>query len=100
MSVSNWPGRESGLFYFPKGGGYMKIVSSLVIGFLIGAALLHAKAASAPSTHILITPVGVTDLKSISADMTGTSVVGMSCVPKPMPKAPDAVVCYVATASN
>jgi hypothetical protein len=71
-----------------------------VIGFLIGAVLFHLPHAKATtSTHVFITTVGVTDFKAISTDVSG-AIVGMSCVPKPMPKAPDAVVCYVATASN
>jgi hypothetical protein len=80
----------------------MKIVSSIVIGFLIGVALFHlphAKANSTPSTHVLITTIGVTDFNAISTDVSG-AIVGMSCVPKPMPKAPDAVICYVAATSN
>jgi hypothetical protein len=81
----------------------MKTIIALVAGILLGAILFHmphARANSTTSTHILITTVGITDLKSISADVAGASVLGMSCVPKPLPKAPDAVVCYVATTSN
>lgn len=81
----------------------MKTILSLGMGLLLGAALFHmphVKANSTTSTHILITPVGVTDLKSISADITGSPIVGVSCVPKPLPQAPDAAVCYVAAASN
>jgi hypothetical protein len=81
----------------------MKIISSLAIGLVLGAALSympHAKANSATLTHILITPVGITDFKSITADVAGTPVVGVSCVPKPMPKAPDAAICYVTTTTS
>ena len=81
----------------------MKIVSSLVLGFLMGAVLFHmpyAKANPTASTHIVITTVGINDFKAISTDISTTAVVGMSCIPKPLAKAPDAVVCYVATASN
>jgi hypothetical protein len=81
----------------------MKTVLPLVAGLLLGASLFHApaiKAKSTTSTHIFITPVGITDLKSIPADVDGSPVVGISCVHKPLPKAPDAAVCYVAATND
>jgi hypothetical protein len=81
----------------------LKIVSAVSVGFVIGAMTLHAPVIAAASpqadglVHVLIVPVMMLDTKNaFPSNLPGARVTGISCLPKPQNKLPDAAVCYVA----
>lgn len=68
-----------------------------IAGLVTGIAIQNGRAQS-PKTHVYIVPVFMPDAKTPSPqDLAGSRVVGISCISHPLPKAPDAAVCYVAT---
>lgn len=84
----------------------MKILNlclAAVMGLLVGAFFLRipaTKAAAQPigQVHVSIFPVGMLNAKgTASENLPGLRIVGISCIPKPTPRLPDAAVCYVAT---
>lgn len=79
----------------------------LVSAISFGAATVHYSpmAHAAPQTLgsviVFIRPVSMDDLKlPVDKVISGSRVAGISCIPKPVAKLPDAAVCYVATDSN
>jgi hypothetical protein len=80
-----------------------KVCLGMATGFLLGAWLFQAKAAKANpqelgQVHVYIRPIQMLDAhNSASQNVSGGTFVGISCIPKPSPKLPDAAVCYVAT---
>jgi len=80
---------------------FLKIGLAALFGFVLGAILFHtptARAAAQATTHVFIVPVWMPDAKTPQpSDLSGARIAGISCVPKPLPNAPDATVCYVAT---
>jgi hypothetical protein len=80
---------------------FLKIGLAVSVGFALGIALFRTpevKAQQAGSVVLFIHPVLVFDQKMpIDKAITGSRVDGISCIPKPTTKLPDAAVCYVAT---
>jgi hypothetical protein len=78
---------------------FLKIALATTISFILGAMLSHAPTAKAnPPSHVFIVPVWMADAKTPQpADLPGNRIAGISCIPKPADKSPDAAVCYVAT---
>jgi hypothetical protein len=80
-----------------------KVISAAVIGFIIGAWLFYtgivkAKPQDTGTAHVYIVPVTMLDTKTpLPQNLPGVRIAGISCVAKPMPKFPDAAICYVAT---
>ena len=74
------------------------------IGFVLGAWLfsigeVKPKAQETETTHVIIVPVTMLDAKSsLPQNLPGARIAGISCIAKPMPRHPDAAVCYLATA--
>ena len=85
---------------------FLKIGSVLVIGFIVGAALFHgptvkANPQASGSVMLFIHPVLMLDAKTpIPKTVSGGRVAGISCIPKPEKRLPDAAVCYIATDNN
>jgi hypothetical protein len=79
----------------------VKISLAVALGIVLGIALFHTsgvKAQGAGNVVVFIHPVMVLDQKMpIDTVITGSRVDGISCIPKPTSKLPDAAVCYVAT---
>lgn len=82
----------------------LKIGLAVLAGFVLSAAIFHTpavKAQESGTTHVFIHPVIMFNVKSgASQDLPGSRIAGISCIPKPLTKAPDAAVCYVATSLN
>jgi hypothetical protein len=80
---------------------FLKIGMAVLAGFALGIVLFRApamKAQEAGNVMVFIHPISVLDQKMpIDAAITGSRVDGISCIPKPIAKLPDAAICYVAT---
>ena len=78
-----------------------KITLAVLCGLVLGATLFRTPAVNAnPATaaHVFIVPIWMADAKAPQpADLPGSRIAGISCIPKPADKSPDAAVCYVAT---
>lgn len=89
---------------------FLKIGLTTTISFILGAMLSHAPTAKAnPSeqkyaqvnAHVFVVPVWMVDEKTPqTADLPGNRIAGISCIPHPTDKMPNAAVCYVATSLN
>jgi hypothetical protein len=81
-----------------------KTCLGVVVGFVLGTWLFQTGAVKANPqetglAHVYIVPVAMLDAKSpVPQNLPGARIAGISCIPKPTHKFPDAAVCYVATA--
>lgn len=79
----------------------MKITRAVLLfslGFFVAAALKPLNVLKAQGTaHVFIVPVQVFNLQATAANIPGVRIAGISCLPKPTAKLPNAAVCYVAT---
>jgi hypothetical protein len=91
----------AGLLFCAKENQQMKIAASVFAGFLFGIMVSRAPSviAQSPATAgLFINAVWVDDPKlPVAKAISGEHIKGISCIPKPLPKLPDAAVCYVAT---
>lgn len=80
----------------------LRIGLAVLVGFALGIVLCRTPEVKAdPSNHVFIVPVWMPDAKTpFPADLPGARIAGISCIPKPINKAPDSAVCYVATTLN
>jgi|GEM_PF-5195146 hypothetical protein len=82
----------------------LKIGAAVSVGFALSVVLFHTsvvKAQGSNQVHVFIYPVEMFSTKSTtSKDLPGLRIAGISCIPKPETKLPDAAVCYVATTLN
>jgi len=83
----------------------LKLGAAVVFGLLLGAVMARTPTVKANPqvlgfVHVSIKPVTVPDAKSeIVANLIGTKVAGISCIPKPQQNTPDSAVWHVATTS-
>ena len=84
----------------------LKLGLGLLLGLVLGVALcrtpqVKANPQESGSVHVAIVPVRVLDAKNLtSVSLPGGGVAGISCIPKPQQRLPDAAVCYVATTGD
>lgn len=82
---------------------FLKTISVTAVSFILGAVLFHTPIANATpqasgSVAVFINTVWMDNAKLPAIKVIpGSRVAGISCIPKPLPKLPDAAVCYVAT---
>jgi len=82
---------------------FLKIGLTAALGFILGAVLFHAPTVKAspqaPGSVIVFISTVWMDNPKLPANkvIPGSRVAGISCIPKPLAKLPDAAVCYVAT---
>jgi hypothetical protein len=79
----------------------LKISLSALAGFVLGIVLVHTPAVKAQEPGkvlVFIHPVLLLDQKMpVDKVIPGSRVDGISCIPAPVKRLPDAAVCYVAT---
>lgn len=84
----------------------LKVGLAAAMSFVLGAALFRTPTVKANPqktelAHVFIVPVAVLDAKAPSStNLPGARIAGISCIPKPEKRLPDAAVCYVATTLN
>jgi phenolic acid decarboxylase len=73
------------------------------MGFFLGVVLLGFRVANVQAqpigkAHVYIVSVQMPNADmAIARNLSGVRIAGISCIPKPTNKQPDAAVCYVAT---
>lgn len=82
-----------------------KLGFAIVFGFVLGGALFRSPRAKAipqqsGQVHVAIVPVTMLDAKNLASQTLPDRIAGISCIPKPEKRLPDAAVCYVATSSQ
>jgi hypothetical protein len=81
----------------------LKFCFAVLVGIYFGAIcfplpVLEASPQDTGTAHVFIVPVRMLDAtNSASQNLPGAKIAGISCIPKPEGKLPDAAVCYVAT---
>ena len=81
----------------------LRLGFAIVFGFVLGGALFRSPRAKAipqqsGQVHVAIVPVTMLDAKNLASQaLPGNRIAGISCIPKPQKRLPDAAVCYVAT---
>jgi hypothetical protein len=80
----------------------LKIGLAVLAGFALGIVLFRTPEVKAnPANHVFIVPLWMPNAKTpFPADLPGARIAGISCIPKPTDKTPDAAVCFVATTLN
>lgn len=77
-----------------------------LVGSLLGVAasrvpIVRGIPQEAGSVHVYIASFSLFNTKvTLSKNLPGMRVAGISCIPKPTDKLPDQAVCHVATSSN
>ncbi len=80
----------------------LRISLAVFVGFALSTVLSRTPEVKAsPTNHVFIVPLWMPDAKTpFPKDLPGARIAGISCIPKPTDKTPDAAVCYVATTLN